>query len=264
MKDFQYIVVVNRSTDGFDRQTIQILKNGQPVKVDEVVSYLNDLQQKQLARIYELQSKSKRTSDEKDEIKYLEQKTAERPGRIAEVQTKIRSSEKFLVSTGRHGYEAKGEHHSRKDSWSVTPTGYYVPQYFSEKHKSESYSSSLCDSLLGRLASALARKQLCTYMENAIFFNRAIALHKAIPGTEDALGEKASGGCVRLPAALAEYLYWNLKTATDNRGVPVVSPDGKPELNANGNVKYSVQSTSIWGTINAISALIIVTDQVKR
>jgi hypothetical protein len=43
------------------------------------------------------------------------------------------------VSTGRDQFETAGEHHSKKDSWSVTPTGYYTPSYLDKNHKSAEY-----------------------------------------------------------------------------------------------------------------------------
>jgi len=64
-------------------------------------------------------------------------------------------------------------------------------------------------------------------MENAIFFNGPIALHRAIPGTELQLGKKASGGCVRLPGAIADFLYSSIaKTKLEFGRYPVVAKDG--------------------------------------
>ena len=100
-------------------------------------------------------------------------------------------------------------------------------------------------------------------MENAIFFNGPIALHKAIPGTEPELGVKASGGCVRLPAALAEYLFLNIG-ATRQKGskIPLVNKDGSANYDSNGNLKYIDTVSSIWGRKMVASALIIVVDDV--
>ena len=243
-KEFEWVIVVNRADEGADRQSIRVYHNQQPVTYEEVASYLQNL------------TAQETMMNVKDET------MGERDARIQELAGKQWAPGVFKVSTGRNAFEAKGEHHSQHASWSVTPTGAFVPQRFEKKHKSESYSNKMCDSFFGRLVSALTRKELCTYMQNATFFNGGIALHKAIPGTEDALGGKASGGCVRLPAALAEYLFHVLDEAT-GKPVPVVRNDGTVETTATGDIVRETVSTSPWGTLEARSALIIVQDQVK-
>lgn len=244
MKDFQWVIVVNRANEGQDKQSIRVYHQQRLVTYEEIKAYLDDVTAQQLAT---------KTKD-----RFLK----ERSYRVQELGQKQWAPGVFKVSTGRHQFEKKGQHHSQHDSWSTTPTGYYVPQRFVERHKSESYSSKLCDSPLGKLVSAVTRKALCTYMDNAIFFNGGIALHKAIPGTEPALGGKASGGCVRLPAALAEFLFKSLQQ-TQGGPAPVVRADGSVDLDpATGAVVTETTHASTWGKIPAASALIIVHDTV--
>ncbi len=243
MNDFRYVVVVNKANHGREAQSIKVYERGQRLHLATIVSYLENLNQ-----------------FERDSNKY-----EERRNRIYELASKTqgRGDALFKVSTGRDAFEKEGEHHSQKDSWSVTPTGYFTPQFFEVKHKSESYSNSLCDSWLAKGIGFLARKEFCTMMENAIFFNGPIALHKAIPGTEPELGVKASGGCVRLPAALAEYLFLNIG-ATRQKGskIPLVNKDGSANYDSSGNLKYIETVSSIWGRKMVASALIIVVDDV--
>jgi lipoprotein-anchoring transpeptidase ErfK/SrfK len=242
MADFQWVVVINRANTGADHQSIRVYHDQRLLQYEEVASYLEALQQTQ------------------DFANIKDPNRKDRPERIAELAKKMWAPGVFKVSTGRNAFEPRGQHHSQHDSWSVTPTGYFVPQAFRQKHKSESYSSKMCDSFAGKILGAILRKQLCTYMENVTFFNGGIGLHKAIPGTEPALGSKASGGCVRLPAALAEFLFLNFQDAKGTP-VPVVHIDGTVETDAAGNVSTETVHRGDWGNLEARSVLIIVEDQ---
>ena len=46
---------------------------------------------------------------------------------------------KEKISTGRDAFEKAGMNHSKRDSWTVTPTGYYTPDFLSRDHKSSAY-----------------------------------------------------------------------------------------------------------------------------
>ena len=242
LRDFQWVVVVNRANSGRDHQSIRVYHNQQLLQLTEVEQYLSNL------------SQTEDLTNAKDVNR------RDRAARIEELSRKMWAPGVFKVSTGRNNFEAQGEHHSQHDSWSVTPTGFYVPQSFQAKHKSESYSNKMCDSFAGKIFSAITRKVLCTYMENVTFFNGGIGLHKAIPGTEPVLGSKASGGCVRLPAALAEFLFLNFQEAK-GAPVPVVKVDGTVQLDANGAVVTETTHRGDWGTLEARSVLVIVEDE---
>lgn len=243
MRDFKFVVVVNRAESGSDSQSIRVYHDGKLVTLREIQDFLYN------------QNRYEANTEVANERAY----------RIKELEKMVKddSGTVFKVSTGRNQFEKKGTNHSQKDSWTTTPTGYYTIQYTSKKHKSESYSGSMCDSMFGKALGAIMKKELCTMMEYAMFFNGGIALHKAIPGTESALGKKASGGCVRLPAALAEYLYRYAGSDKGYRSVPVVNPDGTVKTDDAGNVLYSDKTKSVWGETKAWSSLIIVQDQVK-
>lgn len=241
---FKDVIVVNRAEAGPEKQSIKVYREGRLISAREVKAYLYNV------NIYE-----------RDRKKY-----AERAYRIQELDGLIANADgtMFKVSTGRNQFEKKGTNHSQRDSWTTTPTGYYTFQKFSEKHKSEAYSQKLCDSFAAKALGAILDKEMCTMMEYAMFFNGGIALHKAIPGTEGRLGQKASGGCVRLPAALAEFLYRTSSLEQGRARVPVVKPDGSLVLNTSGDMLLSEKTSSVWGETRAWQSLIIVTDQVRQ
>jgi hypothetical protein len=244
LNNFKFVVVVNKATSGREAQTARIYINGRALRLHEVIAFEETMNL--------------------SEVDF--EKKEDRTRRIVELAKMIKGADDtlFKVSTGRDAFEKKGEHHSQKDSWTVTPTGYYPMQHFSLKHKSESYSAAGCDSAIAKFFGAVFRKQFCTYMEFAMFFNGGIALHKAIPGTEGVLGHKASGGCVRMPAALAEYLFYNIKAtqAPKVTKIPLVQPDGRVLVDSSGQYQYSVMAPSIWGKPSAWSALVIVQNTV--
>lgn len=232
MKDYEFVIVVNKANQGSERQSIKIYRGGHRVTVSEVSSYIN-------------------AYGSKDSRK-----------RLGELAEKTRAEDLFMVSTGRDAFEEKGEHGSQKDSWTVTPSGYFSPQYFALKHRSQSYSKKGCGGLFGKIAKMVTGREACAIMENAIFFNGPIALHKAIPGTEGELGTKASGGCVRLAGPLAEYLYQNVQASVASRGIPRMDTAGNVALDLNGQTIYKMVHESIWGSLSARSALIIVQEKI--
>jgi lipoprotein-anchoring transpeptidase ErfK/SrfK len=132
------------------------------------------------------------------------------------------------ASTGRDAFERKGENHSKRDSWTVTPTGYYTPTFLSRLHKSSAYGGKFSWLTGG------------TKMPFAIFFNGGIALHERPNGTEGMLGKKASGGCIRLPAGFAEELFTRVQETAGSRN-PRFNVDGTPILDAAGKQMYATK-----------------------
>ena len=232
-REFEFIIVVNKATEGSEKQSLIVYRNGHRVSLQEVTAFIS-------------------AYGSKDSKK-----------RLGELASKTIGNDLFQISTGRDAFERKGEHGSQKDSWTVTPSGYFSPQYFNVKHRSSSYSKKGCGGIFGKLAKMVTGKEACAIMENAIFFNGPIAMHKAIPGTEWELGEKASGGCVRLSGPLAEYLFINVQAAVASRGVPRISNDGTVALDLNGQTIYKMVNESVWGSMKARSALIIVQNKIK-
>ena len=145
------------------------------------------------------------------------------------------------VSTGRDAFERKGEHHSKADSWTVTPTGYYVPNYLDIDHRSSAYG--------GRFSWLTGG----TKMPFAIFFNGGIALHEAPKGTESQLGTEASGGCVRLPPSLASDLFARVQETEGAKN---------PRFNVNGTAMLDKDGHQMYSTKSGFSALIIVQNKV--
>lgn len=181
VKEFRYVVVVNKANEGSEKQTIKVFEYGKLIRREK-------------------------------------------------------------VSTGRDGFEKKGEHHSKNDSWTVTPTGFYTPDFLSKDHRSSAYG--------GRWSGIFGG----TKMPFAIFFNGGIALHEAPKGTEGNLGSKASGGCVRLPDTLSSDLFYRIQE-TEGAKNPRFTVTGQPMMDANGQQMYSTKAK--------FSALIIVQSQVR-
>ncbi|MBY0412547.1 MAG: L,D-transpeptidase [Bdellovibrionales bacterium] len=145
------------------------------------------------------------------------------------------------ISTGRDAFEKKGENHSKADSWTVTPTGYYTPSYLDKDHRSGAYG--------GRWSWLVGG----TKMPFAIFFNGGIALHEAPKGTEPMLGKKASGGCVRLPASLASDLFTRVQETEGSKN---------PRFNVNGTAMLDANGQQLYSTKSGFATLIVVQNKV--
>lgn len=141
------------------------------------------------------------------------------------------------VSTGRDQFEEKGEHGSKMAAWTITPTGYYTPTYLDKNHKSTAYRRKW-----GWLKGGIK-------MPYSIFFNEGIALHQTPAGTEAMLGQKASGGCIRLPELIASDLFYRVLETMGEKN-PLFNVDGTAKYDSEGHLRYS--------TTPGFSALIVV------
>lgn len=116
------------------------------------------------------------------------------------------------VSSGRETYEAgckvgqdpKKDHCSKRAYWSTTPTGYFDVDKLDEKYFSNLWQ---------------------TWMPYSVFFESGIATHQAPAGTEGKLGQRASGGCVRLHPNYAPVVFNTVQSAGKGL-VPKVNRDG--------------------------------------
>jgi hypothetical protein len=146
------------------------------------------------------------------------------------------------VSTGREEWEPKGTHHSKKDMWTVTQTGYYSPTWLDKNHRSDSYGGIFSDIFGG------------TKMPYAIFFNGGTALHEVPKKAKDYLGQNVSGGCVRLPETLANDLFDRVK---DSRGqkIPDFKIDGSIKTDSHG--KYSYKEGTSFSTLVVVKNKIV-------
>jgi hypothetical protein len=143
------------------------------------------------------------------------------------------------VSSGRENFEKgcgpnqlpKRDHCSHRSYWSQTPVG-----YFDVNELVENYFSRLWE----------------TWMPYAVFFESGIATHQAPAGTEGKLGQRASGGCIRLHPTSAPVVY-NL---VQNAGKGLI-----PKILRSGEVAKTVQGDII--RIQGYKTLVIVQNVVK-
>lgn len=126
------------------------------------------------------------------------------------------------ISSGRENFEKgctinqipKRDHCSRRAYWSTTPVG-----YFDVDKLDKNYFSNLWE----------------TWMPYAVFFQDGIATHQAPAGTEAKLGNRASGGCVRLHPSMAPVIYYHVEKA-DKGLVPKVLRNGDVAKTAQGDI----------------------------
>ena len=81
-------------------------------------------------------------------------------------------------------------------------------------------------------------------MEYAIFFNGGVALHATTPNHYATLGQKASGGCVRMYKTDAIFV-WNLSLSESTANVPYFTRGGQLLMNKDGSVKRHVASGTL-------------------
>jgi lipoprotein-anchoring transpeptidase ErfK/SrfK len=117
----------------------------------------------------------------------------------------------YQVSTGRERMEKSP---SGKVYRSTTPVGWYRPIYFSPNHFSNTWKAP---------------------MPWAVFFNGGIALHATTQSHYSELGQRASGGCVRLTYENAQELFYLIKNAGKSK-VPSFSQAGLIRHDALGNI----------------------------
>lgn len=151
------------------------------------------------------------------------------------------------ISTGRETFEMKRRttvnHGPDNSYWSITPTGYYTPMWLSKDHRSNSWR---------------------TDMPFAMFFDikNGLALHEVPPKALGALGNRASGGCIRQPPYLAQTLF-NLVEATQGTPIPQFDINGQVARNENGEIVYTTRHQLATGqTFPTYSVLIIIQDVV--
>ncbi|MEY4615299.1 MAG: hypothetical protein RJB66_259 [Pseudomonadota bacterium] len=130
----------------------------------------------------------------------------------AQVYLSGRHYKTFTVSTGREKLELAP---SGKVYRSVTPQGWFRPIYFSPNHFSETWKAP---------------------MPWAVFFNGGIALHATTRSHYDELGQRASGGCVRLHHDDAKELYHLIKNAGKG-AVPKFKQSGRIIRDSMGRIK---------------------------
>lgn len=137
------------------------------------------------------------------------------------------------TSTGREQVEQERAsifHHGPKFSYySTTGTGYFNISWTDIDHESDLWK---------------------TKMPYSVFFNEGIAMHQAPLGTENMLGKRASGGCVRLAENAASFVYEQVLDA--GRGlVPTFNRMGEPVLDNAGNYVKKIGFKTLVIVVNS-------------
>ena len=127
--------------------------------------------------------------------------------------TKISSGRETYEKGCSPGQQPKRDHCSVRAYWSTTPVGYFDTDKLDERYFSNLWQ---------------------TWMPYSVFFESGIATHQAPAGTEGKLGQRASGGCVRMHPDKAPLLF---KAVTDaGKGlVPALNRDGSLAKTAAGD-----------------------------
>lgn len=149
---------------------------------------------------------------------------------ILQLQTKISSGREKYEAGCKPGQQSKRDHCSNRPYWSTTPVGYFdvdilEPQYFSNLWQ--------------------------TWMPWAVFFESGIATHQAPAGTEGKLGERASGGCVRMHPDKAPIIFKAVQQAGQGL-VPVVHRDGTVAVTAAGDTIRKLSYKTLYIVQNVI------------
>lgn len=149
------------------------------------------------------------------------------------------------VSTGREKLELKRREarctkQPQNSYFSVTATGYYPVQELIIDHRSGAFD---------------------TQMPYAIFYDRqfGLALHQVPGNAVSRLGSRASGGCTRMNERTVSDLFDRV-SRTKGAEIPVISQNGVPVLDANGQVQRSRTNAFFGGRFPAYSAIVIVQD----
>lgn len=127
---------------------------------------------------------------------------------------------KFLVSTGRERDELAK---SGRRYFSTTPVGWFAPTRTFEKYFSNTWQA---------------------WMNYSVFFIGGIATHATTPDHYRELGQRASGGCIRLHEKNAKIVY-DLILSEGLGKVPIFTREGRISTSIFGKVKYQ----NSWNTL---------------
>lgn len=126
----------------------------------------------------------------------------------------------WKVSTGREQWEVAK---SGRFYFTATPRGYFYPYNLIRRHWSGTW-----DAL----------------MEYSVFFNGGVALHATTPDHYRLLGQRASGGCVRLRKENAQYLFNRIREVGKGL-VPIVKRNGTLARDRKGRIIRGIR----WNTL---------------
>ncbi len=151
-------------------------------------------------------------------------------GRL-QLQTKISSGREKYETGCKPGQEPKRDHCSNRPYWSTTPVGYFDVDKLDQRYFSNLWQ---------------------TWMPWAVFFEEGIATHQAPAGTEGKLGERASGGCVRMHPDMAPKIFNAVQSAGQGL-VPVVRRDGTLAVTQAGDVIRKIGYKTLYIVENEIN-----------
>ena len=142
------------------------------------------------------------------------------------------------ISSGREKYEIgcsagqnpKKDHCSVRAYWSTTPVGYFDTDKLDQRYYSNLWQ---------------------TWMPYAVFFESGIATHQAPAGTEGKLGERASGGCVRMHPDKAPLIFKAVEKAGKGL-VPSLKRDGSLAKTSAGDVIRKINYKTLYIVENEI------------
>jgi hypothetical protein len=144
--------------------------------------------------------------------------------------TKISSGREKFETGCKAGQEPKKDHCSGRAYWSTTPVGYFDTDNLDAKYFSRLWE---------------------TWMPFAVFFEPGIATHQAPAGTENRLGERASGGCVRMHPDKAPIIFKAVQDAGQGL-VPIYNRDGTISKTAAGDVIRKIGYKTLYIVQNVV------------
>lgn len=147
-----------------------------------------------------------------------------------QMQTKISSGREKFEAGCKPGQEPKRDHCSNRPYWSTTPVGYFDVDKLDERYFSNLWQ---------------------TWMPWAVFFESGIATHQAPAGTEGKLGERASGGCIRMHPDKAPIIFKAVQAAGQGL-VPVIRRDGELAKTAAGDTIRKIGYKTLYIVQNEI------------
>ena len=147
-----------------------------------------------------------------------------------QLSTKISSGREKYEGGCKAGQDPKKDHCSNRAYWSTTPVGYFDTDKLDEKYFSNLWQ---------------------TWMPFSVFFESGIATHQAPAGTENRLGQRASGGCVRMHPDKAPLLYKAVQAAGQGL-VPLFNRDGSISKTAAGDVIRKISYKTLYIVQNVV------------
>ena len=150
-------------------------------------------------------------------------------GKLAMI-TKISSGREKFEKGCSAGQDPKRDHCSVRAYWSTTPVGYFDTDKLDERYYSNLWQ---------------------TWMPFSVFFESGIATHQAPAGTEGKLGERASGGCVRMHPDKAPLLYKAVEAAGKGL-IPAFNRDGSIAKTKAGDVIRKIAYKTLYIVENEV------------